>query len=110
MPASFFEETSLVGPEVFLRDRLQEFRQSGVNSLNVSLVGETRRDRVATLDKLRDVIVTLGIREACRIGGLRRPPRESERVVGGQSPPARAGPRRLSRAWMQPGGPIPCLK
>ncbi len=59
IPASFFEETSLVGPEGFVRDRLQEFRESGVNALNVALVGESRQQRVATLDKLREIIATL---------------------------------------------------
>jgi F420-dependent oxidoreductase-like protein len=59
IPASFFEETSLIGPKGYVRDRLQEYQESGVNALNIGLVGETRKDRVATLDKLREIVATL---------------------------------------------------
>ncbi len=59
IPASFFEETSLIGPKGYVRDRLQEYQESGVNALNIGLVGETRRDRVATLDKLQEIVATL---------------------------------------------------
>jgi F420-dependent oxidoreductase-like protein len=59
IPQSFFEESSLIGPEGYVRDRLQEYQESGVNALNVGLLGSTRQERVATLDKLRNVIATL---------------------------------------------------
>jgi F420-dependent oxidoreductase-like protein len=59
VPARFFEETSLIGPEGYVRDRLQEYRASGVNALNVSLVGDTRQERIATLDRLQNLIAKL---------------------------------------------------
>ena len=54
-----FEESSLIGPEAYVRDRLQEYQESGVNALNISLLGSTRAERVATLDKLRNLVATL---------------------------------------------------
>jgi F420-dependent oxidoreductase-like protein len=59
IPRSFFEETSLIGPEGYVRDRLQEYKESGVNALNVQLVGRDRKERIATLDKLQNLIATL---------------------------------------------------
>jgi F420-dependent oxidoreductase-like protein len=59
IPASFFEETSLIGPEDFVRDQLRKYVDSGVNALNISLVGDTTKDRVRTLDRLQNVIATL---------------------------------------------------
>ena len=35
------------------------YQESGVNALNIGLVGETRKDRVVTLDKLREIVATL---------------------------------------------------
>ncbi len=59
IPEAFLDETSLIGPEGFVRDRLQEYRESGVNALNVGLVGDTRKERIATLDRLKNLIATL---------------------------------------------------
>lgn len=59
IPQSFFEETSLIGPEGYVRDRLQEYQASGVNALNISLVGSDLTERVATLDRLRNILATL---------------------------------------------------
>lgn len=59
IPASFIERTTLVGPEGFVRDRLAELRESGVTSLNVSLVGRTVDERAATLARLRGILATL---------------------------------------------------
>ncbi len=56
VPDSFLEETTLVGPEGFVRDRLAEYRESGVTALNVSLVGETVADRVRMLEKLKRLL------------------------------------------------------
>jgi alkanesulfonate monooxygenase SsuD/methylene tetrahydromethanopterin reductase-like flavin-dependent oxidoreductase (luciferase family) len=59
IPQEFLDETSLIGPEPFVRDRLQEYRESGVNALNVALVGDSLQERIATLDRLRNLIETL---------------------------------------------------
>jgi len=59
IPASFLEQTSLVGPPGFVRDRLAELRESGVTCLNVSFVGHTVDERIATLGRLQDLLATL---------------------------------------------------
>lgn len=59
IPASYLEETSLVGPEGFVRDRLAELREAGVTALNVQLVGDGLPERLKTLDRLRDLLAAL---------------------------------------------------
>jgi F420-dependent oxidoreductase-like protein len=59
VPASFIEETTLIGPTGFVRDRLAEYKEAGVTSLNVNLVGRTRAERVKTLDGLNELIASL---------------------------------------------------
>ena len=56
VPKSFLEATSLIGPEGFVKDRLVELKESGVNALNVSLVGQSTAERIATLDSLRNLL------------------------------------------------------
>ena len=58
IPASFIEETTLVGPEGFVRERLAAYREAGVTSLNVGLVGQTREERVRTLERLQELVAT----------------------------------------------------
>jgi F420-dependent oxidoreductase-like protein len=59
IPDSFIEATTLIGPEGFVRDRIGELRESGVTALNVNLVGRDTKERVATLDRLRNLLATL---------------------------------------------------
>ena len=59
IPQSFIDATSLIGPEGFVKERLAELKESGVNCLNVHLVGNDRKDRIATLDKLRNLLGTV---------------------------------------------------
>jgi F420-dependent oxidoreductase-like protein len=56
VPASFIEETTLIGPEGFVRERLAAYREAGVNALNVSLVGNTTAERVRTMETLRRLV------------------------------------------------------
>ena len=58
IPQSFIDATTLIGPEGFVRDRLAELRESGVNCLNVSLVGRDLKERIRTLDQLRNLVAT----------------------------------------------------
>ena len=58
IPGSFFEEASLVGAPGFVRDRIAEYRESGVTSLNVDLIGRTLDERLRTLAALRELIAT----------------------------------------------------
>jgi F420-dependent oxidoreductase-like protein len=59
IPDSFIEATTLIGPEGFVRDRIGELCESGVTALNVNLVGRDTKERVATLDRLRNLLATL---------------------------------------------------
>ncbi len=59
IPKSFLDQTSLIGPEGFLRDQLAELKESGVTSLNVGFVGATRADRVSQCEQLRNIVDTL---------------------------------------------------
>lgn len=56
IPTSFIEETTLIGPKSFVAERLAQYRESGVTTLNVNLVGDTLRDRLATMDGLRALL------------------------------------------------------
>ena len=56
VPQSFLDDTSLVGAEGFVKDRLVELKESGVNALNVVLAGNSTKERVATLDSLRNLL------------------------------------------------------
>ena len=38
-----------------MRERIAAYRESGVTSLNVSLVGDSTAERVQTMDKLRNL-------------------------------------------------------
>ncbi len=56
IPDSYLEATSLVGPEGFVKDRLQALKEHGVTSLNVSFLGTTTEERVQNCDKLSNLI------------------------------------------------------
>ena len=53
IPSSFLEETTLVGPESFVAERLAEYKESGVTALNITLLGTSTAERLQTLEKLR---------------------------------------------------------
>jgi F420-dependent oxidoreductase-like protein len=59
IPRSFIDATTLVGPRGFVRDQLAAYKESGVTDLNVTLIGRTPAERVATLEKLNEVVATL---------------------------------------------------
>ncbi|MDH4017088.1 MAG: LLM class F420-dependent oxidoreductase, partial [Actinomycetota bacterium] len=59
IPADFIEQTTLVGSEGFVKDRLVQYKEAGVTSLNVSLAGETLDERVRTLGKLREIVAQI---------------------------------------------------
>lgn len=56
VPQRYLDATSLVGPEGFVRDRLQAYRDAGVTCLNASFLGTTTRERVRHCDALRNII------------------------------------------------------
>lgn len=59
IPRSFIDATTLIGPEGFVREQLAAYRESGVTNLNVSLIGRTTAERVATLDRLNEILATV---------------------------------------------------
>lgn len=56
IPDAYLEATSLVGPEGFVRDRLQALKEHGVTSLNVGFLGTTSEERIKNCDKLSNLI------------------------------------------------------
>ncbi|HIG43989.1 MAG: LLM class F420-dependent oxidoreductase [bacterium] len=56
IPQSYLDATSLVGPEGFVRDRLQAYKEAGVTSLNVGFLGTTTQERVKNCDSLKNLI------------------------------------------------------
>ena len=59
IPDSYLEATSLVGPQSFVRERLNAFKEAGVTSLNVSFLGTTTEERVRNCDKLANLIAKM---------------------------------------------------
>jgi len=50
VPDALLEQTSLVGPPGYVRDRIEAYRQAGVTVLNVTVIGP---DPLATIEQLR---------------------------------------------------------
>jgi F420-dependent oxidoreductase-like protein len=59
IPDSYLARNSLIGPEEFVRERLQALKESGVNALNVGLIGNTIEERVQQCERLRNLVDTL---------------------------------------------------
>lgn len=59
IPDSYLEKNSLIGPEGFVRDRLQALKASGVTALNVSFMGQNAKERVEACERLRNIVDTL---------------------------------------------------
>ena len=56
IPDEYLERNSLVGPEGFVKDRLYALKESGVTSLNVGFMGQTREERVKYCETLKNII------------------------------------------------------
>jgi F420-dependent oxidoreductase-like protein len=59
IPEDYLAKASLIGSDGFVRDRILALRESGVTALNVSLVGETRAERVRQCERLRELLEDL---------------------------------------------------
>lgn len=55
VPSSFLEETSLCGDEGYVRDRIAQFRDSGVTVLNVTPVAKNLADQQALISKVKEL-------------------------------------------------------
>jgi F420-dependent oxidoreductase-like protein len=56
IPQSFIDATTLIGPEGFVKERIAELKESGVNCFNCNFVGNDRNERVKTLERFRNLI------------------------------------------------------
>jgi F420-dependent oxidoreductase-like protein len=55
VPAELLEKTSLIGPEGYVADRLAVLRESGVTTLNVTPLAATHDERVAAIERVREL-------------------------------------------------------
>jgi F420-dependent oxidoreductase-like protein len=55
VPQSLVEKISLIGPEGFVAERIAALRESGVTTLNVTPLANTHAERVALIEKIRDL-------------------------------------------------------
>jgi hypothetical protein len=56
IPQRFLDETSLIGPEGYVRDQIQAYREAGVTCLSASFMGTTTAERVRQCDELRNLL------------------------------------------------------
>jgi F420-dependent oxidoreductase-like protein len=55
VPADLLERTSLIGPEGYVRDRLDALREAGVTTLAITPLAPTHPARVALIERIRDL-------------------------------------------------------
>ncbi|MBO0802264.1 MAG: LLM class F420-dependent oxidoreductase [Nocardiopsaceae bacterium] len=55
VPAELLEKTSLIGPETYITERIAAFRESGVTTVNVTPLAATHAERVAAIERIRDL-------------------------------------------------------
>ena len=55
VPASFLEETSLCGDEGYVRERIQQFKDSGVTTLNVTPVAKDLKAQQELISKVKEL-------------------------------------------------------
>ena len=55
VPAELLEKTSLIGPESYIAERVAALRSSGVTTLNVTPLAATHAERVAAIERIRDL-------------------------------------------------------
>ncbi len=56
VPQRYLDETSLIGPEGYVRDQIQAYREAGVTCLSASFIGTTTAERVRQCDELRNLL------------------------------------------------------
>ncbi|WP_214108196.1 LLM class F420-dependent oxidoreductase [Acrocarpospora catenulata] len=55
VPRELLVNMSLIGSEGFVRDRVQALRDSGVTTINVTPIAATHADRLALIERIRDI-------------------------------------------------------
>jgi F420-dependent oxidoreductase-like protein len=59
VPYELLQNTSLIGTEGFVRDRLAALKESGVTTLNVTPVAGDHQARVKLIEKVRDLVASV---------------------------------------------------
>ena len=55
VPAELLEKTSLIGPESYVRERLEAFRQAGVTTLTVTPLAPDHAGRVHLIERAAEL-------------------------------------------------------
>jgi F420-dependent oxidoreductase-like protein len=55
IPQELLENVSLIGPKSYVAERVAAMRESGVTTLNVAPLGTTHAERVALIERIRDL-------------------------------------------------------
>ncbi len=55
IPQELLESVSLIGPESYVAERVAAMRESGVTTLNVAPLASTHAERVALIERIRDL-------------------------------------------------------
>ncbi|MFC4535310.1 LLM class F420-dependent oxidoreductase [Sphaerisporangium dianthi] len=55
VPMELLEKMSLIGSEGFVRDRVAALRESGVTTINVTPIAGSHKERLALIEKIRDL-------------------------------------------------------
>ncbi|MDF5756843.1 LLM class F420-dependent oxidoreductase [Spongiactinospora sp. TRM90649] len=55
VPDDLLERISLIGPEGFVRDRIAAMRESGVTTINVTPIADTRAERVKLIERVKEL-------------------------------------------------------
>ncbi|MFL6137179.1 MAG: LLM class F420-dependent oxidoreductase [Frankiaceae bacterium] len=61
VPASFIDETALIGPKERITDRLHAYAEAGVTTLTVATYAPTLEDRIATLRIISEALDAAGL-------------------------------------------------
>ncbi len=56
VPSSFLEASSLIGPEAYIKDRLQIWKEAGVTCLKVNFLGTSQAERVKNCEALKNIV------------------------------------------------------
>ena len=56
VPDELVRETSLVGPQSYVAERIAAFREAGVTTLQVTSLGHTHAERVRAIETLRGIL------------------------------------------------------
>jgi F420-dependent oxidoreductase-like protein len=56
VPADLVEKTALIGPDGYVAERLEAFRESGVTTLNVTPLAATHAARLADIERVRALV------------------------------------------------------